>query len=138
MKRDLSNVKIGDKFILERSQFGERTYNPCEVIKITNTRFEVQSANGTQVFNKKDGQVYGHSSYGVGRTYYYLRDENDPELNEIMKRQLLSRRAMKLMKDMETLIANRVFMNEKNDHLQEDAFRLIADLGKVLNKYKKD
>lgn len=143
MKQDFKDVKVGDKLLVERSHYSERSFWNGTVTKVTGTRFTVTAScfgeNG-QVFTK-DGDIYPRAT-GYGRVYTQIKVMDDEAKSLVLKHKL-SVKARSLANRLNELFASanvrrRMTDLELDPKEIEESIEMLETTIKRFEKYSKE
>jgi hypothetical protein len=139
MRQDFKDIKVGDKLLVDRSSYGERSFYTGTVTKVTATRFTVEAicfSQGSQVFTK-DGFLYPRTT-GYGRAYVTISFWDSASESKVLKHKL-SVKARNLADKLNSLFANSNVRRRMTD-LELDPAELnqsIEMLESVLKQFEK-
>lgn len=137
------DIKVGDKVLVKRSQYGDPTYHGGVVTKVTGTRFTVKATcfgQASQQFTK-NGDIYPRED-GFGRTYVHLELWGAESPKHVKKGQL-TQKIKNLAYEISKLLESSAVRNRMGDMELTEA-QLDATLVKLtvlmddLKQYKRD
>ena len=136
-------VKVGDKVLVKRQQYGDPQYFTGTVSKVTATRFTLTAAcfsDDGQTFTN-DGDVYPREK-GYGRTFVHIYAWN-VESAGLVKKTQLANKIGRLASDLSSLMGSSATRNRmtdldlSNDEL-DTTLKMLEDITNQLMKYKRD